>query len=715
MRCARRVVSIVAMAFVSCRGFAQTIVPNGAGFDPTPVQIPVMSAGPKRPVTNMDLLTVRDLHGIQLSPDGKYVAFVVGQAVLETNSYRSGLFVVRTEGDGKPISLGTAGAPHWDEINQWTDDPPQWSRDSRYIYYRMNRSGTWQVWRWTLSGGTPVQVTQAEHDVKDFRLTPNGNQLVLSIDQPTFTPAEFQEISEHGVLYDENIRPWLSRPFLEEFAEVKLKDPETWIHDFESAEEHKATGNELRNLGPWESDLPEKQFTNERPIAGHHILSSRISPDGQSVAFVEFLDDPVHAPRDSRELFSKPIRGGTPVSLTPGAVVYDTYWWSPDSKQIYYTESGHGHSPRFMVVPATGGLVRPVVEITGDDWLDEFSADNAVRWVACTRENSDTPAQVALIDVRSGKLRVLVDVNPEFKNLQPGKSSRIEVSNRFGDVFRGHLVLPLNYKEGNRYPLIIVTYADGDFFLRGGVGDEYPIQVFAANGFAVLQFDGGHDRNFTPGDFDTAILQWESPVEGMKRAVEKLAASGIIDRGRVGITGLSHGAELVSYAISHSDFVHAAVESSGGAWSPYHYYITNKMVQGWMTDWGLDGWPEGKSAARWKKLSATLNADRISAPLLINVADTEYLSGLDEIGAMRALCKPVEMFVYPNESHVKNQPKHRYEIYERNIDWFKFWLFDKEDPDPAKRQQYERWRKLRMMIANDVTGCVLEHPSEPLR
>jgi len=63
----------------------------------------------------MDLLTLRDIRGLQISPDGKYVAFVLIQAVYETNHYRSGMFVISTEKGSKPISLGTAGSGRWDE------------------------------------------------------------------------------------------------------------------------------------------------------------------------------------------------------------------------------------------------------------------------------------------------------------------------------------------------------------------------------------------------------------------------------------------------------------------------------------------------------------------------------------------------------------------------------------------------------------------------
>jgi hypothetical protein len=106
---------------------------DGPGFDPTPVEIPSIPKTAPRPVKSMDLLNLRDIHGIQISPDGKYVAFVLGQAVYKTNSYRSGLFVVGTQTGTKPRNLGNAGPPHWDDINQWWPENPQWSADSKYI------------------------------------------------------------------------------------------------------------------------------------------------------------------------------------------------------------------------------------------------------------------------------------------------------------------------------------------------------------------------------------------------------------------------------------------------------------------------------------------------------------------------------------------------------------------------------------------------------
>ena len=292
----------------------------------------------------------------------------------------------------------------------------------------------------------------------------------------------------------------------------------------------------------------------------------------------------------------------------------------------------------------------------------------------------------------------MVDLNPEFQNLQLSPTKRIDVSNKDGDRFWGHLVFPLGYEPGKRYPVIITTYRDFDNFLRGGVGDEYPIQVFAANGFAILNFEAlGRLRSPKPNDFDNTVLFWQSPIDGMEAALSKLQDMGLIDRSRIGITGLSYGANVLDYGISHTDLFAAAIDSGDGSRDPLDYYLLSDGDRATFSRlWDLES-PDSGSLTRWQKISPALNAQRIRTPLLINTADAEYLADMQLIATLRELKKPVEVFIYANEQHIKNQPMHRYEIYERNVDWMKFWLKGEESPDPAKADQYARWRRLRKL------------------
>ena len=93
-------------------------------------------------------------------------------------------------------------------------------------------------------------------------------------------------------------------------------------------------------------------------------------------------------------------------------------------------------------------------------------------------------ARLVAIDLRDGRQRVLLDPNPSIRNLRLGKVQRLEWSTDKGLPVYGDLVLPPDY-AGGRLPVIVTQYWSRGF-LRGGTGNDYPIQLFAQAGFAVL-------------------------------------------------------------------------------------------------------------------------------------------------------------------------------------------------------------------------------------
>ena len=184
-------------------------------------------------------------------------------------------------------------------------------------------------------------------------------------------------------------------------------------------------------------------------------------------------------------------------------------------------------------------------------------------------------------------------------------------------------------------------------------------------------------------------------MDSLATVLKMLDDMGIIQPDKRGLSGLSYGSEITAYTISHSNLFQAAATSQGGSRDPIFYDLAELGWQKRLTEWGLGGRPQDKAAAHWREISASLNAQRINAPLLIHISDSEMLTSQMLYNSLKELNKPIEMIVYADELHLKNQPRHRYEIYQRNLDWFSFWLQDKEDSDPDKRGQYERWRSMR--------------------
>src|SRR3546814_13164503 len=98
------------------------------------------------------------------------------------------------------------------------------------------------------------------------------------------------------------------------------------------------------------------------------------------------------------------------------------------------------------------------------------------------------------------------------------------------------------------------------------------------------------------------------------------------------------------------------------------------------------------------------SSDVCSSDLLIQASEDEYLLALETFTALRENGKPVDMFVYPNEHHIKWQPAHRLAVYERDIDRFAFWFQNGVAPDPAKAAAYDRWKEMRARRAGSSDG-----------
>jgi len=133
-------------------------------------------------------------------------------------------------------------------------------------------------------------------------------------------------------------------------------------------------------------------------------------------------------------------------------------------------------------------------------------------------------------------------------------------------------------------------------------------------------------------------------------------------------------------------------------WDPIGYYLAGGGPYKDLfrrAGFGRPGSPDDRA---WKELSLSENTALISAPILINSSDDEYHAAMGAVRALSDADKPIEMFIYPNEFHVKWHPQHRLHIYERNVDWFDFWLNGTEDRESSKTDQYARWRQMRAEI-----------------
>ena len=174
----RHFLFVYAMALSALPAQGQITSP---GYEPSPVRIESVRNVKPRPINSKDLLTLRDITGVSISPDGRSVAYVVSQAVQETNSYRTALFVVDTKPGSVPRNMGSAGPPHWDRVGQYVKIQPKWSPDSRYITLLMGKKDHKRTWLWNREGGSPKQLTHLEADVRNQDQIGGPHSIQLSL------------------------------------------------------------------------------------------------------------------------------------------------------------------------------------------------------------------------------------------------------------------------------------------------------------------------------------------------------------------------------------------------------------------------------------------------------------------------------------------------------------------------------------------------------
>ncbi|MES2022853.1 MAG: Atxe2 family lasso peptide isopeptidase [Pseudomonadota bacterium] len=664
---------------------------------------------PPRSVTADDLLRLRDIgqpdgamfgqpSPLGISPDGRQAVFILSRADPDTNSYCRALVAINLFGAPTPRILDRGG----EMITNTTVArglvvgngfpallTPAWSPDGRWIAYQRRDDGVTQVWRARSDGSGAQAVTRSPVDVEAVAWTGDGGTIVyVALPGRAEAQRRIDQEGRDGWLYDGRFAPNVaSRPLIP-------GTPPREAFTVDPGSERVSPANDAeRALIPMED------------LSGSPIAPSAVAADGRR-AWTERSDP---SPLSPLRLVAINRSGKRVVCIAAScAGGFTGLWWDAAGSELRFLRRegwANGQMGLYRWIPGTGQPQR--VLLTNDVLLGCVPAGPSL---LCTSENAVTPRRLVSVDTGNGHVLTVYDPNPEFGSIRLGKVERLRWRNDLGLEAWGDLALPPGYGAGRKLPMVVVQY-HSDGFLRGGTGDEYPIHAFAARGFAVLSVERpAFVAQGRPGIKSYADVNavngkgWaerRSLLSSLVTGVNIVIARGIADPKRIGITGLSDGASTARFALINTRLFAAASIST--------CCIEPKSV---MTYGGIAyadamramGYPPANRDAPdfWRPYSMALNAQTMDRPLLMQLADEEYLLGLETFTALREAGQPVEMYVYPGEHHIKWQPAHRRAIYERNLDWFQFWLQSRVDADPAKSAQYSRWKAMQRPVGRSV-------------
>ena len=648
----------------------------------------------KRAITTDDLARLRDIGmpgysvyeqtPFTVSPDNKLVAFTLRRGDPASNAYCLGLYVAdiatghtrQIDAGGEFISyvigdlrglVNPSGIP--------AIDTPAWSPDGLWIAYLKRVSGITQIWRVRVDGTASVQVTRLKDDAEAIAWSSDGSRILFST-RPGLAQAR-AEIDREGLTgyrQDGRVIPVAGpKPFPR--APIAFA---YWSIDPENGA--------MRRANEQERGRVDRGDDRPRPPNARFFAQA-----GSSAAWIA-----PRFPAHSQSPTSLWLKQGSAAAVRCDAAACRDklfgVWLSPDGREVrFLRRQGWADSETALYRWEPGQAPKAI--LATDDVLSNCQAAGDL--LVCARESALLPIRLVAIDMRSGKSRLIVDPNPEISQRRLGSVQRLHWRNRFGVESFGDLVLPPDHRPGQRHPLIITQYKTRGF-LRGAIGDTYPIQVFAAHGFAVLSLDRPERWAQSRARPDDARTFEQFERENNRRWIDRrnvlstlltglhtVESMGVIDPRRVGITGTSEGSMGLWFALNNTRNIFAAASMGSCCMDPQTLMAVGG--EAWARQLQASGYPAySKLDPRfWRPLSLAMNVGHIRIPLLIQVPDDEYSMALETVTTFRDKGRPLDFYVFPNEHHNIWQPAHRLAMYDRNLAFFERWLAPPSNSPPA--------------------------------
>lgn len=660
--------------------------PSGPG----PVLAVSVDSGP----SIAEIVEIADMSSIAISPDGRQLAFRMERASIAANDFALDWYVVPTDGSAPSRRIADAGEGNRRD-GELESEPPAWSADGRSIFFRKVAGGAVQIWRAAADGSKSEALTRDAANIRRFALGPEPGTIVYSVGatRAAIEEAEQGEYDE-GVLIDARIDParplyrgariegrrasdrfsgrWFTFGTLLANARTAYRtlDPATGIlRDAMPAEAARIAdaprSPDLGNPRPVTAEARSGDLRGDALVTGEGFVS-RLSvrrPDGRRI----YCEDPQCRRRIGRIA------------------------WQGERDGVVFVSTDVSAGQAFQLwIPGTGKVRR--IAANAGRWnggRDEAGCAVDTAALYCVAADANQPPHLVRIALATGKVATLADPNREL--VRPGtlRFEPMQWTGPSGQRFTGQLMLPAGGQRGR--PLF-VTYYLCDGYLRGGVGDEFPLRQLAVSGIAVLCIN----RVPMHAGLGDQVEQYRIGAEAVRAAVGMLAARGIVDPARVGMGGVSFGGETTMWIAQNSDRL-AAISIGNTLLSPAYYWfnaLPGSLIPPILKQvWGL-GRPED-DPARWKLVSPVFATEKIDVPLLMQLPEREFRYNVELAARLGQAGKPVELWAFPEETHLKYQPRHKRAIYARNLDWFRFWLQGHVDPDPAKAEQYRRWQAMR--------------------
>jgi dipeptidyl aminopeptidase/acylaminoacyl peptidase len=635
-----------------------------------------------------DLLKLRSVTAVQLSPDASRVAYVVENNDGTGRPY--GQLWVMTLAGGKSVRYGA---------DRDASGNPVWSPDSQSLAFRGQVGGKAGliVSRPDFGGARFIAEMSGTNaplpgSGRTISWSPDGRRIAFVSSTPGPETADAggdpmvitrylykPDAAEGNTRFNDNRRLHL---FVADVASARveqLTDGSFYEHSIDWS-----TGGELLFLSNRDAD--DDRFFNydlfamtmaDKSIRRLSATESneyhpRWSPDGSLIAFEATkrgLTDRETTMEDTHVWVMKADGTGRrevgTVDNRQGAPE-----WTSDGSALLFTVQDRGHV-RLYRAPIAGGKPEPIVSERGS--VGSISTARSV--VAYTFTSPSDLAQLFVVNGAPGAAaRKVTDLNTAV--LGGKRVAEVEaftfVSNDNKFEVEAFLTRPVGFQPSSKYPLIVNIH--GGPHGQQGPGFVFKNQVYAARGWASLMVNyrgsTGYGQAFADAVFgDQNGNEAQDVLYGVSAAMRRYPW---IDRDRLAVEGTSYGGQLSTWLITQTNIFKAAIPTAAITNLISYNYTTYYNQYEAMT-WGV--YPhQGDLMDTLLQRSSIRHVAKAHTPTMmvhgehdndvpIEEAEQFYI-GLHDVGTEAVMVR------YPREGHGIRESKHNVDFIDRSIRWY---------------------------------------------
>lgn len=644
------------------------------------ILVPLPLALPAQGITIEQVIELQAVTAAELSPDGRQVAYTVtrmrGAGDPPGGAYTE-LWVVSAAG-GAPRAIITAPR---------TASSPKWSPDGQWLAFvaRLDADPQAQVYAVPAAGGDPRPLTRSPTGVTGFAFSPSGDRLAYTALEPE--APELVQRRQRGfdmIVWGEHprhTRLWVQA--VEGGTPAAVTPASITVRSFVWTPDGQRFALQVTDGTGADDDEMNRRLVTVPATGGTPALlvptpgklgSMAWSPDGSRLAFLAATtrNDPL-----AQSVYVVNRDGSGLALLTPGleASVEQIGWL--DGRTLWFT-AVHSTKTRLNRMPAAGGAIERIAG-GGAEIFRAVSFDQRLQAFAIAANTARHPTEVFRGELRGGALTRLTHHNTWLDTVPLGRQETIEWRGLDSLRLEGVLVYPVGYREGTRYPLAILPHGGPEGVDLDGwtTRSLYPAQLLAGMGYVVFlpnyRASGGRGVWFSKADHrDLGGREFDDVIAG----IDHLAARGIIDPDRVGISGTSYGGYFAGWAATrHTDRFRAAVFFAG--------------ISNWISFTGTTDIPHEMSLVHWdlywwdnpgqywdRSPLAFINQARTPTLVATGMADERVhpAQALEFHQALQHKGVPTELVLYPRQPHGLRDRAHQVDFMERLGRWFETYL-----------------------------------------